>query len=46
MSVIPSRQEADARYKSCAAATNCLSVQADEASNLSAMRAFNLIRER
>jgi hypothetical protein len=40
MSVVPSHQEPAARYKSCAAATNCLPVQVDEASNLSAMLAF------
>jgi hypothetical protein len=33
MSVVPSDQQPDSRYKSCVAATNCLSVQVDEASN-------------
>jgi hypothetical protein len=40
MSVVPSEDQHDARYKSCVAATNCLSVQVHSASNLSAMRAF------
>jgi len=34
MSVVPSDQQPDSRYKSCVAATNCLSVQVDEASNM------------
>src|ERR1700738_2345728 len=42
LSVVPSHQEADSRYKSCAAATNCLSVQVDERSNLYPMGAFQI----
>jgi hypothetical protein len=40
MSVVPSDQQPDWRYKSCVAATNCLSVQVDEPSNLHPMREF------
>jgi hypothetical protein len=34
MSVVPSDLYPDSRYKSCVAATNCLSVQVDEPSHL------------
>jgi hypothetical protein len=40
MSVVPSNQEPDSRYKWCVAATNCLSVQVDVPSNLPAMCTF------
>jgi hypothetical protein len=40
-SVVPSDQQPDSRYKSCVAATNCLSVQVDDSSNhLPAMLEF------